>query len=456
MEDSILWEKYPRLAIVKATSAIPKVGSVISGIIAELWPEPKPDLIGESERRTREWVERRFITYDKKLIKNEYEGLQKDIFEYINASNPTRRGSKFDICISRFDHLAEKLLHQESNVDPANYLRSLDLFRHFATLHIGFLCERVRYPAEHGIDINNEKSLSFHRTKFIDAIKRYQSYVLDTAVPEIKVWLDKQHVITPLGGVRTVDNASTRYTNKTIITNQDSINKDSKIDPEYFYEDIWHTAMAEQRKAYEMNRIANLLAEQVEDVAYAWSLFAPDAGLRSFPDNRQVWVGPVGVSLWNYQRARPHAGINMGHAVHDAEDDISQVIVRHGQIIDFIMFKYGDGLRRGKDIGNSKGGISTKVKVPRGARIVKIDTYWEYVCRGIQFFFSDGTKSPLLGMSGHPVEQTTKHEAYCPQGVLTSVSLWGNESGLSEIHYSFRQNNRELPSPDSIPELTKQ
>jgi hypothetical protein len=131
----------------------------------------------------------------------------------------------------------------------------------------------------------------------------------------------------------------------------------------------------------------------------------------------------------------------------NVQTPVENVCLKHGGIIDFIWFWSGNkldsnGNPRGIRVGDDRSGHGTtvKFKVPEGEYIKQIDTYWNYVCTGIQFHYTNDTSSPTFG---DPRRGQVFKAAY-PDHVLKSVAVYGNTAGIGEFYFGFSPSPKRL------------
>lgn len=89
-------------------------------------------------------------------------------------------------------------------------------------------------------------------------------------------------------------------------------------------------------------------------------------------------------------------------------------------------------------VGNDKGGAKAEIRVPDGEYIKQIDTYWNYVCVGIQFHYTNDTSTPVYGDKS----RGQLFKAAYPDHILRSIAVYGTQAGISEFYFGFSPNSK--------------
>ncbi len=424
---NLSWEKTPRLVIVNVAKLIPKVGGAISAIIDKMWPDGNTveSLIEASESRMKDWVHGQFAAYDRKLLTGLFDGTRRNIRAYIAATKGTNLQqiqSWMDRCIGDFNSVH----HLFTN--PLDHVGMLPLVREFAIAHIEILRDRFVFADEiFGPGTNKTE----YAKDLTETIRNYQEYFLTKACPAVMQLRRSQISIQDpegIGGnphVRLIDTA-----------------REVKGDVYRGGRDI-----AEQYQAYYLNEIDIDLQQNVRDVAEAWSLRDPNgSGTNSIPKDRVVWIGPVGISQWNFLDNQHRFPLNMG--LRNVQSPVINILLKHGVILDFIWVRddgsqYEGTKRRGLMVGNDKGGTKAQLKVPDGHYVRAVDTYWNYACMAIEFHYTNGASSGRYGLGDN--RPAKMHRAsYGGDHVLQSVAIYGSVKGISEFQFGFIQDPRPV------------
>ncbi len=417
---NLSWETTPRLVVINLAKLVPKAGGAISAIIDKMWPneDSVANLIEASEGRMKEWVNREFAAYDRKLLAALLEGVRRNLQEYVNATEATnviQKGTWMDNCIAKFNAM------QDLFTNPLDHVAALPLIREFAVAHIEILRDRSEFADEIFGPGTNKAGFA---TTLSKAIKDYQEYFLTRACPAVTEWRRKQIVIEEAGGIG--QNPFVRL----IDTGRDMKG------------DIYRGGkeIAEQYRAYYLNEIDVGLELNVRDVAKAWSLRDPTAPRNnSIPPDRVVWIGPVGISQWNATDNQHQFPLNAG--LKNVQSPVVTVVLKYGVILDFIWVRDGGSVydgpkRRGLMVGNDKGGTKVELKVPDGHYIRAVDTYWNYACMAIEFHYTNGASSGRYGLQDN--RPAHMHRAsYGEDHILRSMAIYGSGKGISEFHFGF-------------------
>jgi delta endotoxin, N-terminal domain len=417
--DKLSWEETPRTVVIGVVGLVPKVGGVFSKLLGLIWPDPKSaeTLIKESEAKMKAWVKleiaERIAKYDTEKLRDLLEGLRTNLKYYGNDP----KESWLNTCIGSFNLVKPMFLN------PQDYIGSLPLIQALGTLHIGLLREPVLHFDQIFGPNAPESSRKFHKQKLTDTIAEYKDFVVNKAVPKV---LEKRK------GQITVERVQ------------------SGLNPSYVQlvdtgRDIRQTLndwdIGQQYKEHYQNECdINLKKDQV-DVALTWPLLDPNSTLKeSIPKDRMVWIGPVGISQHDYVNNRWGGGLVNG--LRTVQSPINYILLKHAAILDFILIRDAgprfdsQGNLRGLMVGNDKGGSKAEIRVPDGEYIKQIDTYWNYVCVGIQFHYTNDTSSPVYGDKS----RGQLFKAAYPDHILRSIAVYGTQAGVSEFYFGFSPN----------------
>jgi hypothetical protein len=425
------WEATPRTVIIGLANYIPTVGGGISKAVSLIWPDPESveKLIKKSEERMKEWVkleiEQRLAKYDTEKLKSLLEGLRSNLREYVNAA-PGKRNQWMDTCISQFNLL------KPTFTNPADYHGSLPLVQSAGSLHISLLRERAVYYDEiYKGDLGSEYHKKTVQDDLTQTISDYRDFVINKACP--KVIEARKNQIT--------------------IQNPDP--------PRWMFHRLTDAGrgigvhvysgggnLVEQYKDFFINDLEVKLQKDVKDVALLWTLLDPNSKDKEpIPRDRVVWAGPVGITQHDIQRS-DHGLVVANGYTKNVQTPVDKILLKHGDIIDFIWIWSGNkydpnGTPRGIRVGDDRPGHGVKadIVVPQGEYIKQIDTYWNYVCTGIQFHFTNGTSSQVFGRGS---DRGQLFKAAYPDHVLKSIAVYGNAAGIGEMYFGFSPSPKKL------------
>jgi hypothetical protein len=430
--DNVSWEKTPRTVVLALTKLIPEVGSMISAALDKIWADPESTeaLIKKSEERMKAWVnlliEQRIAKYDTKKLTDSLKGLRKNLDYYKNAAEngtPEDRRTWWNNCIQEFNALKPTFLN------PEDYHGSLPLVQALGTLHISLLQEPVNNYNQVFGPSGSEGDRNFRKRELTDAIKAYRNFIINEACPAIVKARREQIRIE----------SNDRYPRQPanyLVDQGTNIRVPLNSGPQ----------IAGQYKEFFVNDLAMRLQKEVIDVALAWSELNPsNDGKPSIGPDRLIWIGPIGLSQWDYQN-NEH-GFPLVNGLNRVQSPVRNALLKHGVILDYILLwddgKMRDsrtGNLRGLEVGNAAGGAKAMIHVPDGQDIKQVDTYWNYTCMGLQFHYTDGTSSPLFGNG----DNRPKHlyTASYPDHVLHSIAAYGHVGGISEFYFGFSPDAR--------------
>jgi hypothetical protein len=421
------WEATPRTVVIGLANFIPQVGGFISKAVSLVWPDPESieKLIKKSEERMKEWVKleisARIAKYDTEKLRQHLEGLRSNLAEYVNAA-PGKRSEWMDNCILQFNSLKPTFLN------PEDYAGSLPLVQSVGSLHISLLRERVVFYDE---IYKGDQGSADHKKSVEDALSKtindYRDFIINKACPKI---IDSR---------------------KNQITIQDA-DPPRRLYPWLKDEGRGINSLVyaggrdliDQYKAFFVNELEVNLQRDVKDVALLWTLLDPNSKEKEpIRKDRVVWVGPIGLSQHDIQYNK-HGHMFVNGYTKNVWTPVEKILLKHGGIIDFIWIwsgnKYENDRPRGIRVGDDRPGHGARadVAVPAGEYIKQVDTYWDYVCRAIQFHFTNGTSSQLFGTGGN------LFKAAYPDHVLKSIAVYGNTAGIGEMYFGFSPSPKKL------------
>jgi hypothetical protein len=309
-------------------------------------------------------------------------------------------------------------------LNPQDYIGSLPLIQALGTLHIGLLREPVLHFDQIFGANASESSREFHKKQLTDTIAEYKDFVVNKAVPKV---LEKRKGQITVEWARSGINSYVQL----VDTGRDIRQTLNSYD------------IGQQYKEHYQNECdINLKKDQI-DVALTWPLLDPNSTVKeSIPKDRMVWIGPVGISQWDYVNNR--WGGTLVNGLRTVQSPINYILLKHGVILDFILLRDAgatfdrDGNRRGLMVGNDRGGRKAEIRVPDGEYIKQIDTYWNYICMGIEFHYTNGASSGIFG-NGDGRPKVVFKAAY-PDHILRSIAVYGTQSGTSEFYFGFSPN----------------
>jgi hypothetical protein len=178
-----------------------------------------------------------------------------------------------------------------------------------------------------------------------------------------------------------------------------------------------------------------------------WALLDPNSKDKEpIRKDRVLWIGPVGLSQHDIQYNEHGLDFVNGYTK-NVQTPVENIYLKYGGIIDYIWFWDGkkrdsNGNLRGIRVGDDRSGHGAPVefKVPEGEYIQQIDTYWNYVCTGIQFHYTNDTSSAVYG----DPNRGQLFRAAFPGHVLKSIAVYGNTAGIGEFYFGFSPSPKRL------------
>ena len=350
------------------------------------------------------------------------QGLRENLRYYENAvksNDPNDRKQWLSTCVGSFNNV------QPSFLNPKDYHGSLPLIQTLGTLHIALLREPVIYFDKICGTGGTADNRAFYQRNLTDVVKTYQDFIIQQACPKIlKLRKDQIYIKSP-------DWPDTSY---------HLIDEGRKVNERLNQVDI-----AEQYKEYFVNELEINLLKDVMDVALTWSALDPNSPVKEpIARDRTVWVGPVGISQWDYTSHR--WGGPLVNRQKNVQSPIKNILLKHGVILDFIMLRDdgpkfdSQGNRRGLMVGNDRGGTKAEFSVPTAEFITQVDTYWNYACMGIEFHYTNGSSSGVYGNGDPGHHPTHVFKAAYPDHVLGSIAVYGTTTGIAEFYFGFSPN----------------
>jgi hypothetical protein len=426
--NKLSWEATPRTVIIGLANFIPKVGGFISTAVGVIWPDPESveNLIKKSEERMKEWVkleiDARIAKYDTKKLRLDLEGLRSNLKEYKDAPEG-RRSHWMDQCILQLNALKPMFLN------PEDYLGSLPLVQSVGTLHISLLRERVIYYDEiYKGDQGSAQNKKTYEDNLTNTIKDYRDFIINKACLKVVESRKNEIIVEDAGPGRQFPHLIDKGRNVNVLVYRGARD------------------LIDQYKAFFIDDLEIKLQKDVIDIALLWTLLDPNnKDNEPIRKDRVVWIGPVGVSQHDIQYSDHGLQFVNGYTK-NVQSPVNYILLKHGDILDFILLRDAgptfdsQGNRRGVKVGNDKGGHKAEIRVPDGEYIKQIDTYWNYVCTGIQFHYTNGTSSQVFG---NPSRGQLFKAAY-PDHVLKSIAVYGNNAGIGEFYFGFSPSPKRL------------
>jgi hypothetical protein len=408
--------------VIGVVGLVPKVGGVFSKVLGLIWPDPKSAeaLIKESEAKMKAWVkleiEERIAKYDTQKLRDLLQGLRNNLTYY--ANDP--KESWLNTCIASFNLVSPMFL------DPEDYIGSLPLIQTLGTLHINLLREPVVHFDEIFGANASASSREFHKTQLTATIAKYKDFVVNKAVPKV---LEKRK------SQITVERVERGLSPAYVQLVDSGRNVRQTIDEEN---------IGQQYKEFYQNECDINLNKDHVDVALTWPVLDPNSTVKEpIPKDRTVWIGPVGISQHDYAHNR-WGGI-LVNGLRTVQSPINYILLKHSVVLDFILLRDAgprfdpQGNRRGLMAGNDKKpGDIKEIRVPDGEYIKQIDTYWNYICMGIEFHYTNGASSGIVGRGDNRPAEVFK-AAYSDH-ILRSIAVYGTEAGISEFYFGFSPN----------------
>lgn len=375
---------------------IPEVGGAIAGLLGLIWSEKKQDLIAESEDRMRHWVQGRILDVDRRTLRDTLAGLRSNLEEYHHAKGRKERARWFDIslaaCESAMPHFTK------AEYTPG----SIALATSLATLHLTLLRERVVFGREilEDEDINE----SFFRETLTKTIQEYQAFIKE-AIPKEIAWRKQQF-----------ENDQQIHSDSSLIL-RDKVTRQVH-EFRYHGRDVsrpWLQYCVD----YLMEQAEGTLARQLHESAYIpsrlWSLLDPtNKDDRPLPLDGVTWNAPL--AGLGYMHGNEHNHVH-GDSDEEILGSISEVVAWvDGRIMGI---QFNAPKKSGKVHGEKKGG-QHHVSVPAGALLTRVDTWFDFDLWGIQFQFSDGTKSETIGT---PARGGVHQFAELPRHHVTAIRV---------------------------------
>ena len=172
------------------------------------------------------------------------------------------------------------------------------------------------------------------------------------------------------------------------------------------------------------------LQENVVHTAKMWTLLDPE----------QAHAKPIALDGVTWNAALAGLGYMYGNTHNHAHNDanskhigrITEVIVRAGDLIDGLEFRGVDG----SVAQMGKGGVEHRVKVPEGAFLTRVETWFDFDLFAIRFHFSDGSSQGPFGKT----ERGSVHQT--AEFPLHHVTAIGIGKRMQELRCGF------TPVPD--------
>jgi hypothetical protein len=412
-----------RSIVLAGLGKIPEVGGAIAALLGFVWSEEKEDLIATSEARMKRWVQGRFEDYDRQFLQAKLSGLRNLLDEYANALDLPERARWFDASLGACEQALPFFTERDFTPGTSALASAL------GTIHLTLLRERVVHPEK----IFDDKHINIDHFKEVlkKTLTIYQDYILKVAVPHELAARDEQIEKTnfnkdPQGGPLFLRDWVAREVHRFRYNPQakSSLPQNQHVCELYY---------REQAKG----SLARQLQENVVHTALLWTLLDPDRQHeRPLPLDGVTWNAALAGLGYMYGNTHGH---EHNDAVMTKVGRITEITVLQDVGILGLEFK-GQAGRSGQSLGNQ--GTPHVVKVPAGAFLTRIETWFDSDLFGIQFHFSDGSKQ---GPFGTPTRGSVHQTAEFPLHHITAI---GVGKRMQELRCGF------TPLPDYYERLT--
>jgi hypothetical protein len=121
-------------AVVKACSAVPKIGSVLGGLVDYVWPEGGPDIWAMVKDYVEELVREEIHTERVRAFNNRFAGLKQSIERYRTTRTLSKKGIELVAILHTLDQLKVEAVNLEQPQKTLPYLVAVGTV-HLAALH---------------------------------------------------------------------------------------------------------------------------------------------------------------------------------------------------------------------------------------------------------------------------------------------------------------------------------
>lgn len=405
-----------RSIVTAVIGKIPSVGEAVAGVVGFVWPEQKPDLIKESEERMKQWVRGQIESYDTTTLRTTLEGLKKNLVTYSHAQDQEIRSQHYIDIVNAFDRVQPAFLKKP-------YTRgTIGLIGDVAPLHLALLREQVVFTKD--IYGDRKVDLGSFKARLNEAIKEYQDYLENVALPEELKWRDSQIDREPNKGR---SNFPVAYYLRDRVTRQIHYfsytgRSQLKQGPPEVCVNYY---IGQAKNSYELELRKNVL-----DPSKLWSLFDPEREkTQPIPMDRVIWSGPLAGLSFMIGNEHDFA---FGDVAVDSPGKLKEIYVREFNKIDKLQFKYKD--HNGSVVGGD-GGEPHNINVKDGVFVTRIETWWDFDLHGIKFDFSDGSSTGRLGNRGNggKVHQTASYTNHYVSAVKIGKRFQELQVGFSPM-----------------------
>nr|UDN67330.1 insecticidal protein IPD113.2 [Lygodium flexuosum] len=408
------WNNRIRDAVIKISSKIPEVGSVVSILIGTFWPQDKLDIFQALKADVTKLVKQEILEHELNQRQSEIDALKVLIARY-HAAKAHEKGNFLSNWITEADRLSVIFRQSENNIHLILPIITL------ALLHLTGLRERLYFGKELYYEDNTkqwkEDLEDMYKTYIVDFLpdvfRRWKLWRAEQV--QIKSWVERYPMAMLPQSHATVADAMTGDWRHFSVDLTDS---KTNVFPE----------ICEDHKTRICNDASIDLADCIS-TTFVFLKLLPDNS-KNFPEyDKEVFgrmfKGPYSQDLFPTDQSFGFGNPEPIFRTHPDHDDykagsgpITKVVIREWNTIDAMQFIYAN--RQGVLAGNRDGGERHEIDVAdkpiNGLRMGFSNGLLTYV----QILFCDGTSS-----STHGNRSGWKCDEVSPKGPSAyKVSSW--------------------------------
>ena len=387
LSEADLWNNRLRDVTLALAGRIPKVGAVIKALIGHFWPPNKEDIWSLIKDQVQELVDSRILQHELEEREAEIRGLHATMVYYVEAKD-IEKGILMGAMVAKSLELFEKFTRS------SNRKQLIPLTITHSYLHLGILKERLLS----GTRIFGEDNSEVWQWNLETTVEEYERFFAVVYL-EWKEWRDSK-IEAKWGTTKkptTIPPFFLWHCHGDVIdhfTGASASYADSLCNIPKRFQNVC--------ERIEQKMVSEADSEMMEVYSRTFYLENFIPGKECNPPKVDpnlkiniVAVGPYSVATADVSHPPSDAKIGSSKPVADKPGIITSILVREYNSIDAMQLTYSDHV--GPLVGNSRGGQPHTIQLK--------DRYIVYVHLGfangvlaqVQFIFSDGTKTPILG-----------------------------------------------------------
>lgn len=407
-----------RAGIIALEGCIPYVGGIVAGITAMFWPTNKKSAWDQVKDQVKKMVENAIFENEYNIVQSQITAVQTSMNQYVNSPSNTERGS---ILISTM--ILTNSLYERVNQSKYRHLL-IGLMPPIGALHLTVLSERYN----HYVKLYGEKDRTQALKELESTYTQYKDF-FDTVYVEWKKWRSN--------GLKVFFDSKQILWNKVY-----HYGVRDELGLYNFGYSINDKSRATDFKEWALNRSIADMADVLSSTE-SYSTFFKDINVTLTPILSELDTIVLGPYLWTRFQGTGDKNntIRGGWTSDSPSGEVNRINIYAYNSIDGLQFIYPD--MNGTKVTSGGGAsfeLNLKEKQCVGARL----NYASGLVFKIQFFFADGSTSPVYGNKGGwksnaSVDATVGKAYKLAVGNFAKGSGPSGTTGINGVKFTFKR-----------------